>query len=204
MAQRQIDPSLISTECAAHLMHSSKSSDIYWYLAREDSKISTTTSRPFVRPWVPSRPELLVLNRLSMTFPPKWRCLRKWNRMSSPSLLALPPWKQTLLLPLAVSVQQRSRTLLGPSDGSTANGVGRVRMMTALCLAWAHTCQSMCPGYSSDQLRPGNVRLPKPERKFSLLPTCRVSTGMTDSEFTEWRLFTDGGFENPPFTVGWT
>ena len=62
---------------------------------------------------------------------------------------------------------------------------GRVKMKTALCPAGAHTYQSMCLGYNSDQHRPGNFRLPKPKkRKFSMLPSCRASAWMTGIEST--------------------
>ena len=55
---------LISTEwVTAQLMHSSKSSEICCYHSRVDSQISTTTSRPSVKPWELSPPELPVLNR---------------------------------------------------------------------------------------------------------------------------------------------
>ena len=85
---------------------------------------------------------------------------------------------------------------------------GRVKMKTALCPAGAHTYQSMCLGYNSDQHRPGNFRLPKPKRKCSMLPSCRVSTRMTGIESTGWRLFPDGSFLDATLTAltssGWS
>ena len=50
---------------------SSKISEIYCYHLRVDSQISTTTSRPFVKPWGLSPPKLLVLNRESVPFLPR-------------------------------------------------------------------------------------------------------------------------------------
>ena len=38
---------------------------------------------------------------------------------------------------------------------------GRLKMMTALCPAWAHTYQTMFLGCSPEQLRPESFRLPK-------------------------------------------
>ena len=76
---------MISTEwVTAQSMHSSKSSEIFCYHSRMDSQILTTTSRPSVKPWVWSPPELPVLNRPSMPSLPRWRCLQHWNRTSAP------------------------------------------------------------------------------------------------------------------------
>ena len=51
-------PVVISAEwVTAQLMHNAKSSDIYCYPSRVDSQISTTTSRPSVKPWELSPPE---------------------------------------------------------------------------------------------------------------------------------------------------
>ena len=68
---------------------------------------------------------------------------------------------------------------------------GRVKMMTALCLAWANTCQSTYLGYNSDQLRRGNFRLPEFAKRCPMPPTFRVLTKMTGIESTCCRLFTD-------------
>ena len=75
---------MISTEwVTAQSMHSSKSCEIFCYHSRVDSLILTTTSRPSVKPWVWSPPELPVLNRPSMPSLPRWRCLQHWNRTSA-------------------------------------------------------------------------------------------------------------------------
>ena len=60
--------------------------DAFCYHSRVDSQILTTTSRPSVKPWAWSPPELPVLNRLSMPSLPRWRCLQRWNKISAPSL----------------------------------------------------------------------------------------------------------------------
>ena len=70
---------------------------------------------------------------------------------------------------------------------------GRVKMMTALCPAWANTCQSTCLGYNSDQLRRGNFRLPELARTCPMPPTFRVLARMIGIESTCCRLFTDRG-----------
>ena len=70
---------------------------------------------------------------------------------------------------------------------------GRMKLMTAVCPAWAHTYQSMCLGYRPSQLRPWNFRLLRPKNKFGELPTCRSSTWTAGIECDGWRLFTDGG-----------
>ena len=76
---------LVSTEwVTAQSMHSSKSSEIFCYHSRMDSQTLTTKSRPSVKPWVWSPPELPVLNRPSMPSLPRWRCLQHWNRTSAP------------------------------------------------------------------------------------------------------------------------
>ena len=46
--------------------------------------------------------------------------------------------------------------------------------MTGLCLAWAHTYQTMWLGFLPEQLRPEAFRLPKPKSFFfSMLPQSR-------------------------------
>ena len=48
---------------------------------------------------------------------------------------------------------------------------GRIKMMTALCLPWAHTYQTVSLGCNPEQLRPEAFQLPKPKKKFlSCLP----------------------------------
>ena len=79
-------PVLISTEWAiAHTMHSSKSSEIYWYHSCGDSQISKVTSRPSVTPWVSSLPGLLMSNGSSVPSLPRWSHSQRWNIMSAPS-----------------------------------------------------------------------------------------------------------------------
>ena len=73
-----------------------------------------------------------------------------------------------------------------------------VKKMTAMYPAWAHTYQSMCLGFSPDQLRPTTFPLPKPTNRFSILLACRTTTRMTGIESPGYRLFTDGGFKRQP------
>ena len=74
-----------------------------------------------------------------------------------------------------------------------------LKMMTAMCPAWAHTYQSMCVGFSPDQLRPTVFQLPKPTERLSMLLTCRTTTRMTEIEsHGTKKLFTDGGFKRQP------
>ena len=44
-------------------------------------------------------------------------------------------------------------------------------------------------------LRSTAFLLPKPKRRFSVLPTCRATARVTGNEPPTWRLFTDGGFK---------
>ena len=125
-------PALISTEwVTAQLTHSSKSSEKNCYYSREDSQISTTKSRPFVKPWVWSPPELPVLNRPSMRSLPRWLCLQPWKRTSAPlqktSALSLHAYARLKQMQLATFVSTGSGSasswnLLGQNDGSTASG----------------------------------------------------------------------------------
>ena len=52
---------------------------------------------------------------------------------------------------------------------------GRIKMMTALCPAWAHTYQTMCLGFnrSISNLKP--FCCPGRKRQFSMLPACRTA-----------------------------
>ena len=73
---------------------------------------------------------------------------------------------------------------------------GRIKMMTALCPAWAHTYQTMCLGCKPEQLRPEAL---KPsgspsQRKITMLPTCRTSK-LTGIESPGWRLFAHAFFK---------
>ena len=86
------------------------------------------------------------------------------------------------------------RTNRGPGLKFKELMYGRIKMMTALCPASAHTYQTMCLGFRPEHLRPEALRLPKPKKKLDMLPTCRTTTRMTGIESPGWRLFTDGGF----------
>ena len=74
---------------------------------------------------------------------------------------------------------------------------GRIKMMTALCPAWAHTYQTMCLGFHPEQLRPEAFRLPN-LFFFTFRPTCRRKTGI---ESPGWRLVTDGGCKRKKLTA---
>ena len=73
-----------------------------------------------------------------------------------------------------------------------------LRMMTAMCPARGHSCQSMCLGFSPDQIRPTVFPLPKPTKRFSMLPSCRTTNRMSGIESPGWRLLTNGGFKRRP------
>ena len=66
-------------------------------------------------------------------------------------------------------------------------------MMTALCLAWARTHQTMCLEFHREQLGPGAFELAKPN-KFTVLPPCRITTRLAGVESPGWKLVTDGRF----------
>ena len=66
-------------------------------------------------------------------------------------------------------------------------------MMTALCLAWARTHQTMCLEFHREQLRPEAFELAKP-KKFTVLPPCRITTRLAGVESPGWKLVTDGRF----------
>ena len=85
------------------------------------------------------------------------------------------------------------KTNRGPGLNFKELMYGRLKMMTALCLAWAHTYQTMSLGFHPEQLRPEAFRLPKPKKKFTMSPTCRQTTKMTGTESPGWRLLRDGG-----------
>ena len=60
---------------------------------------------------------------------------------------------------------------------------GRIKMITALCPAWAHTYQTTCLGFHLDQL--------KPKMKFTVFWTFRSTARMTGIESPGCRLFTE-------------
>ena len=90
----------------ARSMHSSKCSEIFCCRSHVDSQILTTTSRPSVKPWVWSLPELPVLNRPSMPSLPRWRCLQQWNRTLAPLLHACARSKEIWSQPQVFQVLQ--------------------------------------------------------------------------------------------------
>ena len=54
---------------------------------------------------------------------------------------------------------------------------GKIQMMTALCLALAHTYQTMSWGFSLEQLKPEKLSgYSKPKKKFPMPPNCRTIT----------------------------
>ena len=67
--------------------------------------------------------------------------------------------------------------------------------MTALCPAWADTCQTMCLGCSLEQLRPDAFRLPKPKNGFPMLPTCRITARVTGTESPRLETLHGGFFK---------
>ena len=93
-----------------------------------------------------------------------------------------------------ITAKNLRRIIRGPSLNFTELMYGRVKMMTALCPAWAHSYQTMCLDFHPEQLRPEVLWLPKPKKKFTMLPSCRTATRMTGIESPCWSLFTDGGF----------
>ena len=82
------------------------------------------------------------------------------------------------------------RTHRGPCLKFKELTYGRIKMMSALCPAWAHTYQTICLGCHLEQLGLEAFRLPKPKKNFPMLPTCRTTTRMTGIESPGWRLFT--------------
>ena len=71
----------------------------------------------------------------------------------------------------------------------------RVKMMTPLCPAWAHTHQHDVLGVPPEQLSPQAFQFQAEGKQFSFLPSCRTTTGLTGIESPGWRLFTDGGIK---------
>ena len=74
---------------------------------------------------------------------------------------------------------------------------GRMKMMTVLCPAWAHTYQTMCLGFLGLQPRsaPAFCFSAALAEKTVLHATCRTTTRMTGIESPGWKLFTDGGLK---------
>ena len=87
----------------------------------------TNTSRPSVKPWVWSPPELPVLNKLSMPSLPRWRCLQRWSSISITSLRVCARSRHMLPLHQMYRVQHdpspRWNILTAPQlQGSMAQG----------------------------------------------------------------------------------
>ena len=72
---------------------------------------------------------------------------------------------------------------------------GRIKMMTALCLAWAHTHQAMRLGFRPEHLRQEGLQITQTQKKFLMLPKCPNITRMTGMASPSWTLVTDGGFK---------
>ena len=85
------------------------------------------------------------------------------------------------------------RTNRGPGLNFKELIHGRIKMMTALCLAKAYTYQIMCLRLHPEQLRHDAFRLTKPKKKFTMLSCRRTTTKMSGIESLGWRVFTDGG-----------
>ena len=83
------------------------------------------------------------------------------------------------LLDAFVTTYRLLRTNRGPGFNFTELMYDTIKMMTALCPAWAHTYQTMCFCFHPEHLRPEAVRWPKPKKKFTMLPTCWTTTRMT-------------------------
>ena len=64
------------------------------------------------------------------------------------------------LLDVFVTASNLQRTNRGAGLHFRELMCGRIKMMTALCPAWAHTYQTMCFGFHPEQLRPEAFRLP--------------------------------------------
>ena len=66
------------------------------------------------------------------------------------------------LLVAVVTAFNLRRTHRAPGFNFKELMCGRIKMMSALCLAWAHTYQTMCLGFHPKQLKREAFRLPKP------------------------------------------
>ena len=97
------------------------------------------------------------------------------------------------LLDAFVTAYKLQRTNRGPGLLFRELVYGRIKMRTALCLAWARTYQTMCLEFHLEQLRPAAFELAKP-KKFTVLPPCRITTRPAGIESLGWKLVTDGGF----------
>ena len=97
------------------------------------------------------------------------------------------------LLDAFVAAYNLQRTNRGPGPLFRELVCRRIKMMTALCFAWAHTYQTMCLEFHREQLRPEALELAKP-KKFTVLPPGRITTRLAGIESPGWKLVTDGGF----------
>ena len=70
---------------------------------------------------------------------------------------------------------------------------GRIKMMTALFPAWAHTYQTMCLEFSPGQLRQEAFQVTQTQEKVSYVAQLPNSYQMTGIASPGWKVFTDGG-----------
>ena len=82
------------------------------------------------------------------------------------------------LLDAFVTAHNVQRNNRGPGLTFEELMYGRIKMMTALCPAWAHTYQTMCLVFHPEQLRPEAFRLPKQKK--------RHATYWPDDHQTDW------------------
>ena len=85
------------------------------------------------------------------------------------------------LLDAFVTANNLQRTSRGPGLLFHELMCGRIKMMTALCPAWAHTYQTMCLVFHPGQLRPEAFRLAKPKKQIYNV------TYLLDHTQTDWK-----------------
>ena len=110
------------------------------------------------------------------------------------------------LLDAFVTAYKLQRTNRGPGPLFRELVYGRIKMRTALCLAWARTYHTMCLEFHLEQLRPEAFELAKP-KKFTVLPPGWITTSLAGIESPGWKLVTDGGFRrniNGNDLAGWS
>ena len=78
------------------------------------------------------------------------------------------------LLDAFVTACNQQRTNRGSGLNFRRLMYGRIKMMAALCPAWAHTYQTMCTGFHPEQLRPEAFRLLKLKKNLQ----CYLLTGL--------------------------
>ena len=70
---------------------------------------------------------------------------------------------------------------------------GRVRLMTAITLAYAHAHQATCLARHIPAVPHQHFRLPKPKARYPYLPNDRSITRERGNDYHGWAIFTDGG-----------